>query len=237
MLRALIFDVDGTLAETEEAHRAAFNEGFSRWGLGWQWSVEEYRGLLKTTGGKERIRAWQAGMPDGARRLSENEIARLHREKTEIYGEILGRGELALRPGVGALIEAARGAGLRLAVATTTNRPNVDALAQCCWGKGAGEIFDVIAAGDEVAAKKPSPDVFLLALERLGLPAGECLAFEDSANGLRSAQAAGLRVAMTASAYTDHEDHGAAEWRVPSLEFGHLPGALAEALNRARAPL
>ena len=226
-LEALIFDVDGTLAETEEAHRAAFNAVFERHGLGWHWSMDEYRELLKTTGGKERMRAYQAGLPAVARRLSEGEIAALHKEKTAIYGEILARGELELRPGVAALIEAARRAGLKVAVATTTNVPNVEALTRCCWGRPAGEVFDVVAAGDEVRAKKPAPDVFKLALARLGLEAGACVAFEDSLNGLRSARAAGLRVVVTPSIYTDDQDFSAADLVLPSLEglsVGRLAG-------------
>lgn len=223
---ALIFDVDGTLAETEEVHRAAFNETFAAHDLGWHWSMEDYRGLLKTTGGKERMRAFQNTLPEGERRLSDAEIAALHVQKTATYGEILGRGDLDLRAGVRELIAAARAAGLKLAVATTTNRPNVEALTQACWGQPAGEVFDVIAAGDEVAAKKPAPDVFNLALERLAMPPAQCLAFEDSRNGLRSAKGAGLPVVMTASIYTDDEDHSAAEWRLPSLAEAHLPEPL-----------
>ncbi|HHS94384.1 MAG TPA: HAD family hydrolase [Rhodobacterales bacterium] len=217
-LKALIFDVDGTLAETEEAHRAAFNEVFARHGLGWNWSMADYRELLKTTGGKERMRAHQATLPAGERRLTDDEIAALHKEKTAIYGEILARGELELRPGVDAMIQAARAAGLRVAVATTTNTPNVEALTQCCWGKSADEIFDVVAAGDQVKAKKPAPDVFLLALERLGLEADACIGFEDSLNGVRSAKGADLRVVVTPSIYTDDQDFSAAELVTPTLE-------------------
>ena len=217
-LKALIFDVDGTLAETEEAHRAAFNAVFARHGLGWNWSMHDYRGLLKTTGGKERMRAHQASLPPAARRLSDDEIAALHKEKTAIYGEILAKGKLALRPGVNALISAGRAAGLKIAVATTTNLPNVEALSQCCWGCAAGEIFDVVAAGDQVKAKKPAPDVFELALERLGLAPEQCIAFEDSLNGVHSAKGAGLRVVVTPSVYTDDQDFSMVELVVPSLE-------------------
>ncbi len=226
-LKALIFDVDGTLAETEEAHRAAFNTVFERHGLGWHWTMSDYRELLKTTGGKERMRAHQDTLPEGARRLSNDEIAALHKEKTAIYGEILARGELELRPGVADLIERARAAGLKVAVATTTNVPNVEALTRCCWGRGADEVFDVVAAGDQVRAKKPAPDVFNLALERLGLEPGACVAFEDSLNGVRSAKGAGLRVVVTPSIYTDDQDFSVAELVVPSLaglEIGRLAG-------------
>jgi HAD superfamily hydrolase (TIGR01509 family) len=225
-LQALIFDVDGTLAETEEAHRAAFNRTFDQWGLGWHWTVDDYRQLLKTTGGKERMRAHQSTLPDGERRLTDAEIARAHKEKTAIYGEILASGQLSLRPGVADLIMAARVRGLKVAVATTTNTPNVEALTQCCWGKPALEVFDHVAAGDMVANKKPAPDVFLLALEQLGLPAKSCIAFEDSRNGVHSALGADLRVLVTPSAYTGRDDFSDADWVIPSLEKHHLPREL-----------
>ncbi|MFB2531460.1 HAD family hydrolase [Paracoccus sp. p3-h83] len=217
-MKALIFDVDGTLAETEEAHRAAFNEAFAAHGLNWHWSVETYRILLRTTGGKERIAAFQAGLP--APVLDTARIAALHVDKTARYTALLVDGGLALRPGVAELIDEARAAGLRLAVATTTSRPNVEALALCCWGRPADEVFDVIAAGDEVAAKKPAPDVFQLALNRLGLPPGDCLAFEDSRAGLTSAKGAGLRVVLTPSTYTEGDDFAGADLlvdRMPGL--------------------
>jgi HAD superfamily hydrolase (TIGR01509 family) len=217
-LSALIFDVDGTLAETEEAHRAAFNRAFEAWGLGWHWTMEDYRELLKTTGGKERMKAHQATLPQEARRLTDEEIARLHKEKTALYGEILAAGELDLRAGVADLIETARTAGLRVAVATTTNLPNVAALTRCCWNAEPEEIFDVIAAGDQVKAKKPAPDVFELALERLGMDAGACVAFEDSLNGVRSARGARLPVVVTPSIYTDDQDFSEAQMVVESLQ-------------------
>lgn len=221
-MKALIFDVDGTLAETEEAHRAAFNGTFAAHDLGWHWSVAEYRELLKTTGGKERIRAFLGWEGAQGTQMSDDEIAALHREKTERYVEILKLGGLDLRPGVAELIEAARGAGLRLAVATTTSRPNVEALTECCWNRPAGEVFDVIAAGDEVARKKPAPDVYRLALERLGLAATDCLAFEDSRNGVQSALGAGLAVGVTPSVYTEGDDFAGAAWIVSSLERANL---------------
>ena len=225
-LQALIFDVDGTLAETEEAHRAAFNQTFAEWGLDWNWSMDDYRILLKTTGGKERMRAHQQTLPDGARRLTDDEIAKLHVEKTATYGAILASGALTLRPGVAELITAARARGLKVAVATTTNTPNVEALCQCCWGKPALEVFDHVAAGDMVKQKKPAPDVFLLALEQLGLPADACIAFEDSRNGVLSAKGANLRTLVTPSAYTDRDDFSDADWLIPTLEAKHLPSEL-----------
>ncbi len=223
-LRALIFDVDGTLAETEEAHRQAFNQTFTAAALDWHWSVADYTRLLRTTGGKERMRAYRAEL--GAGTPTDAEIATLHGLKTALYGEILTGGGLALRPGVADLVAAGRAAGLRLAVATTTNRPNVEVLCQACWGRPGADVFDVIAAGDEVAAKKPAPDVYRLALQRLGLPASDAIAFEDSRNGVLSARAAGLRVLVTPSAYTKAEDFTGATWIAPSLWPRHLPAEL-----------
>jgi beta-phosphoglucomutase-like phosphatase (HAD superfamily) len=128
------------------------------------------------------------------------------------------------------MIAAAKSAGLSVAVATTTNRPNVEALCQCCWGLAADRIFDVIAAGDEVAAKKPAPDVYLLALNRLGCAPEEALAFEDSRNGVLSAKGAGLRVLVTPSRYSDTDDFTGADWVVPSLETAHWPAVLHRAM-------
>ena len=213
-LRALIFDVDGTLAETEEAHRQAFNESFAVFGLDWHWTVDDYRRLLGTTGGKERIRAFCEELRLPADSL---DILALHTDKTRRYAEILAKGELKERPGVSELIQSARAAGLEIAVATTTNLPNVEALTRCLWDQPAEAIFDVIAAGDQVKHKKPAPDVYQLALDRLGLSPKNALAFEDSRNGLNSAKAAGLEVIITPSIYTDHEDFAGALSVVSSL--------------------
>lgn len=214
-VKALIFDVDGTLCETEETHRHAFNRAFAKAGLGWHWSVADYRHLLRVTGGKERMRAHREslglGLPDDA------EIARLHAMKTGFYVEALQMGSVAPRPGVKELIAAAKAQGLALAIATTTTPANVMALVQAIWGCPALDVFDVIAAGDEVAAKKPAPDVYNLALHRLGLPPEQAVALEDSRNGMISAQAAGLRVVVTPGLYTDQDDFTGATWLMPDL--------------------
>lgn len=234
-LRALIFDVDGTLAETEEAHRTAFNQTFAAWGLDWNWSCEDYHELLKTTGGKERMRAFQDSLLQTGSRISDNDIARLHKDKTAAYGAILEHGGLGLRPGVAELVKAARRAGIKLAIATTTNTPNVEALCRCCWGRSALDVFDHVAAGDMVAQKKPAPDVFLLALEQLGLPADECLALEDSQNGVMSARRAGLRVLVTPSAYTNKDNFEHADWVVSSLQMSDLPADVVRGLSSLAA--
>ncbi len=228
MVAALVFDVDGTLAETEEVHRQAFNETFAANGLDWHWTQDDYRILLKVTGGKERMAAHRATVGYGPEDAA---IARLHLEKTDRYGAIIAAGGVSLRPGVAELIAAAGASGLALAVATTTNRPNVDALCEAVWGCPAGEVFDVIAAGDEVAAKKPAPDVFNLALDRLAVPASAALAFEDSRNGVLSARAAGLRVIVTPSLYSAGDDLSQADWWLPGLDARPLPAPLAKALG------
>ncbi len=217
MTKALIFDVDGTLAETEEAHRQAFNDTFQANGMDWHWDVALYGQLLKTTGGKERMAAYQQGQRADEPQLDQTRIEELHLQKTKRYGAILAEGGLSLRAGVADLIARASKAGLRLAIATTTSRPNVGALTQCCWGKPPEEIFEVIATGEQVQAKKPAPDLFELALMRLGLPASDCLAFEDSRNGLLAATRAGLRTIVTPGQYTGDEDFSGAEKVIPSL--------------------
>jgi len=217
-IKALIFDVDGTLAETEEAHRQAFNTTFKANGMDWHWDVQTYGILLKTTGGKERMQEFQTThCPEGPQ-MDWAKIQALHAQKTEHYVEILAQGGLPLRAGVANLIARAQAANLRLAIATTTSRPNVDALTACCWGTTPEEIFEVIATGEQVKAKKPAPDLFQLALNRLNLPASACLAFEDSRNGVLSATAAGLRTIVTPGMYTVDDDFSGAEIVIPSLQ-------------------
>jgi HAD superfamily hydrolase (TIGR01509 family) len=137
-------------------------------------------------------------------------VAEIHKAKTARYGEILAARQLALRPGIGELIGQAQAAGIRLAIATTTNRPNVDALIEATFSLPAAGIFEAIAAGDEVARKKPAPDVYLAALDKLGIGAENCLALEDSRNGLRSAAAAGIATVVSPSRYTAGEDFSGA---------------------------
>lgn len=230
MFKALIFDVDGTLAETEEAHRHAFNDTFGEFGLNWHWSAELYRDLLKTTGGKERMRAYAANHLhiDPA----EIPVVDIHKRKTTRYGELISEGTVPLRPGVEALINDACAGGVRVAVATTTNLPNVDRLIRATMGVAAEDAFEVIAAGDMVKAKKPAPDVFQLALEGLDLPAKDCLAFEDSLNGLKSALGAGLACLVCPSWYTSEDDFSGATAVVESYE----EAASVDALNTLFAP-
>ncbi|MCJ2049763.1 HAD-IA family hydrolase [Methylobacterium sp. J-070] len=209
MLRALIFDVDGTLAETEDLHRQAFNRAFADLGLSWSWDAALYADLLTVMGGKERL-AHYIDTQHAAEAEALHALApEIHARKTLAYGTLVAESGLRLRPGIARLIREARAAGIRLAVATTTSRPNVDRLLAVNFPPDATP-FDVIAAGDEADRKKPAPDVFLLALARLGIPASEAVAFEDSAAGIASARAAGLPVLATRSRYTEgHQLDGA----------------------------
>jgi HAD superfamily hydrolase (TIGR01509 family) len=212
-LRGLLFDVDGTLAETEEVHRQCFNRAFADAGLDWHWPVDMYRELLAVTGGKERMRHYlDVHRPDFQRPADLDDfIAALHQAKTRIYTETVAAGGVPLRPGVRRLLEEARGAGLRLAIATTTTPDNVTALLRASLAQDAEDWFEVIAAGSMVPKKKPAPDIYFYAMERMGLTPAECLAFEDSENGLIAARAAGLKTLVTVSDYTQgHDFSGAA---------------------------
>lgn len=212
-LKALIFDVDGTLADTEgDGHRVAFNQAFAAAGLEWQWSPRLYEALLAITGGKERIRHYMDHyVPDFKPGGDEKAfIAELHRDKTRRYTEMLETGAIPLRPGVRRLLNEARAAGLRLAIATTTSPENVSVLLRKCLDPDAEAWFDVIAAGDIVPAKKPAPDIYEVALERLNLKPEECLAFEDSENGLKSSSRAGITTLVTVNDLTHGHDFSGA---------------------------
>ncbi len=208
-LQALIFDVDGTLADTErDGHRVAFNQAFAEAGLDWQWSVELYGELLAVTGGKERMQFYldrdrsDWPRPDNLKQL----IADLHAAKTRHYTQLLAEGAIPLRSGVRRLLDEARQAGLRLAIATTTTPANVTALLEHALAANSSDWFEVIAAGDIVPDKKPAPDIYFYALEKMGLDPSECVAFEDSYNGLVSARQANLQTIITINDYTREHD-------------------------------
>jgi len=209
MLKALIFDVDGTLAETEELHRYAFNQVFQKEGLPWHWSQDDYRHLLRVTGGKERIRYYAENLFPTVR-LGDAEIIRMHQHKTRIYQESMVTTPPVARPGVVRLIEEACDLDIKLALATTTSRKNADDLLEILLPARTAAAFEVRICGEDVAVKKPDPHVYDLALKSLGVGAKDAVAFEDSAAGLRSATAAGLKTIVTPALYTSHHDFSGA---------------------------
>jgi HAD superfamily hydrolase (TIGR01509 family) len=221
-LEALIFDVDGTLADTETAHLAAFNHAFAEQGLDWHWDVTLYTGLLKISGGKERmLYYWNHVHPDmkdidgsGLR----DTIEHLHALKTAAYEAAVQGGAVQLRPGVLALIEQAHQQGLRLAIATTTSPVNIAVLLRNAIGSEWKDLFGVIEDASTAPKKKPHPQVYVQTLARLGLPSGACLALEDSSNGLRASAAAGLKTIITPNNFTAHHDFSGALRVLPNLE-------------------
>jgi HAD superfamily hydrolase (TIGR01509 family) len=212
-LQALLFDVDGTLSDTErDGHRVAFNQAFEEYGIDWNWDIDTYGELLAVTGGKERMQFYadrfldKDSLPDNLETL----IPELHQAKTRHYTRLLSTGAIPLRPGVERLIREARQRGFRLAIATTTTPENVTALLTHTLGAESIDWFEVIAAGDIVPAKKPAPDIYDYALKVMKLSPDDCIAFEDSANGIKSTTAANLKTIITVNDYTrDHDFPGA----------------------------
>jgi HAD superfamily hydrolase (TIGR01509 family) len=207
--RALLFDVDGTLAETEaEGHLPAFNEAFARLGIPWRWSVEDYGDLLRVTGGYERMQAYARRRGD-AEWLTPEGLATLreaHQLKNVRYADRLTRGLVVPRLGLAALQRQMAQAGLSWAVVTTTSRDNWQALWQCCLSNALPVAPVLAICGEDVEEKKPHPEAYRLALDRLGLPASACLAVEDSPNGLEAARAADLGCLVVKSVFFQEAD-------------------------------
>ena len=233
MLNALIFDVDGTLADTEAAHRAAFNAAFVEVGLDWHWNESVYAGLLDVAGGKERIlHYWKMVDPDEAcGPIVGQTIDEVHKIKTRHYEAMARSGRIVLRPGILRLIHEALAADVPMAIATTTTPVNIDALLRAPLGGAWRTLFAAVCDASTAKNKKPAPDVYLAALAALARPAGDCIAFEDSENGLRAARAAGIPTIVTPTAYTAGHCFDGALLVLPHLGEPdrplpeHLPGA------------
>ncbi|MDX8392124.1 MAG: HAD-IA family hydrolase [Mariprofundaceae bacterium] len=231
-LKCLLWDVDGTLADTErDGHRVAFNMAFEAAGLDRRWDEATYGELLKVTGGKERMRfdIERGGMAD----ISDARIAELHASKTEMYQQLIAEGAIPLRPGVLRLLQAAYDSGVTLGVSTTTTPAALDALIEHSLGSEWFDRFAVLAAGDIVPAKKPAPDIYLYAMEKLGISAAETIALEDSGNGWLSAHAAGLKCVITVNGYTRKQDFSGADLVVS--EFGEADRDAIEVLDNPHA--
>jgi HAD superfamily hydrolase (TIGR01509 family) len=222
---ALIFDVDGTLADTEELHRQAFNEAFISCGLGWRWGPALYAELLHITGGKERIASYisQLRMPAAERGRLLRLIPPIHAAKTRLYRELVALGHLRPRPGVVRLMKEAREAGLKLAIASTTSPENVELLLLSSFGDDAPSWFGAIATGDVVAHKKPAPDIYELALQMLGIAPERAIAFEDSAIGVHAAKTAGLFTVATPTVWTIGQNLACADLVLTSLADPDTP--------------
>ena len=214
-LKALIFDVDGTLANTEEAHRQAFNYSFKEAGLDWDWDVALYTKLLKVTGGKERIRFYVEDFLNET--IEQDQVVALHLAKNDRYQSVVLDNQLPLRPGIKRIIEQARAQNMTLAIATTTSPGNVNNLVKACFGEEALGWFDIIAEGELVPIKKPKPDVYEYVLDHLNLTAQECVAFEDSYNGVRAATCINMPTLITLNNYTAEDDFSGAMIVLDSL--------------------
>jgi HAD superfamily hydrolase (TIGR01509 family) len=219
MMKALIFDCDGVLADTErDGHRVAFNRAFARKGVDAEWDVATYGELLKVAGGKERMRAFfdAHGWPPG---VSDNDqyILELHKLKTDLYMQIIESGQLPPRPGVLRLVDEAIADDVTLAVCSTSNERAVNTVVERLLGTERKAKFAAILAGDVVSRKKPDPEIYDLAKQRLGLPGDRCVVVEDSRNGLLAAKAAGMYCVVTTNGYTASEDFSGADAVVAEL--------------------
>lgn len=215
MLRALIWDVDGTIAETEaQGHRVAFNQAFEAHGLAWRWDLATYGRLLAVTGGRERLLAFMHGRGDAPPTAAAREaLARvLHQRKNARYAEWVAGGGIPARPGVHRLMDECRRAGVALAVATTTGTGNVEALFASLFGRDWRRGFAAVVCAEDAPVKKPDPQAYRLVLQRLGVAPDEAFALEDSPNGLAAARAAGIACGVTRSAYFGDAAFDGAAW-------------------------
>ena len=229
-IKAIIFDVDGTLADTENAHRVAFNKSFSENHLNWDWDVALYDKLLAVTGGKERIKYFiDSFLPEFPKPEDyDSFVKHLHVVKTGYYTSMLAEGYFPLRPGIKQLINDAHTNDILLAIATTTSPENVSALLEVGLGKNWQSYFACVGCGDIVPNKKPAPDIYNWVLGKLGLPPACCIALEDSNIGLRSSLAAGIKTYITVNHYTRTQDFTGAAAVLDNLEeidnFYHISG-------------
>jgi HAD superfamily hydrolase (TIGR01509 family) len=218
-LKAVIFDVDGTIAETETyGHRVAFNRAFSSAGLNIELDIPTYGSYLKIGGGKERLRKLLSDKVIGLNNINiEDFIIYLHNLKTNIYNEIALSGELSLRPGVKRIIEEALSEGIKLAVASTSNEKSVNILLDSLLGAEVKNKFSVVLAGDIVKNKKPDPEIYSMSAAKLGIKPSECVSIEDSGIGVVSSKAAGIRCIVTVSDFSKEENFESADLVIDSL--------------------
>ena len=227
-LRALIFDVDGTLAETERfGHRMAFNDAFYDLGLDWYWDEALYGDLLAVGGGRERLEAYIRYYRNESTRGRSQLIDDIHTAKAKYFKQRVGMGDVKIRSGIARIFsQESWEAGLKLSVATNCSISSLTALTKQFFQRPPEEVFDVVVCGRDLKQKKPAPDAYQIALERLGLPAEECLAFEDSYVGLKAARTVGVPTVVTVSDYTEGEDFEGAKLVVDQLGDNDVPASL-----------
>ena len=231
LMNTLIFDIDGTLAETEELHRKAFNEIFIKSDINWYWNPRLYRKLLKISGGRERMLFYQTNFSDKNSLLSEKDISKLHEKKTILYTNWVKDGALTLRPGVKTMITSALERKITLAIATASSQvESLVSLTQSCLGLHPNEIFSFLSTGNLVEKKKPASDVYDLVLKEMSLNPEQCLAIEDSRVGLLAAKGAKIKTLVSPSLYHIKDDFTEADYLCESLKKEQLPEELRQLL-------
>ena len=229
-IKCLIFDFDGTLAETEEAHRNAFNKAFNSNKLNWYWDQHIYKKLLQVAGGKERIEFYNKSFSSNSKQISSKDIEEIHLQKTKFYSQSVSQGLVQLRPGIRELLEKAKYYKKKIAISTSTSRDNVILLLKSCLNENPEDIFSFISTGDLVQKKKPSPDLYKLVLAEMNLLPEECLAFEDSRIGLVSAKRANIKTAINPSQYSVRDNFNEADYFLTSFLLEQFPKSLRERL-------
>lgn len=230
-IKGLIFDVDGTLAETEELHRKAFNKVFEQEKINWYWDRSIYKELLKVAGGKERISFFQENYQSNELLLNKKDIINIHRKKTLFYQRCIKEGLIELRPGIREIITLAKNRGITLAVSTSTSFQNVDSLCRSCFNLDPREIFEFISTGDLVKRKKPNPELYELVLKNLKIKPRECFAIEDSRIGMLASKTAKIPTIVCPSFYSLDDDLKESDYVVKNFNHYNLPKSLKLALQ------
>ena len=222
-LKAVIVDVDGTLVETENYHRIAFNKTFLLNNLNFSWDKLEYKKLLEIAGGKERLIYFFKQKKLDHKFQKKNFISDLYDQKRNIYKSILPKSIKLLRPGVNHLLKRLKSNNIKISIATSSSFISVNSLSKSIWNKPIKDVFDEVITGDDVFKKKPSPEVFNLSLDKLNIQNSDCVVIEDSKIGLKAAKLAKIKTLITPSFFTMDQNFEDADYITPNLEYDNLP--------------